>query len=60
MRDECTVSDKYLDAFRQDANKDIGGGMKYVLISYAHKQPSLSKVYNVVGNVCKVGANDVF
>ena len=59
VRDECTVSDKYLDASSQDANRHIGGGMKYVLTSHAHKQPSLSKVYDVAGNVCKVGANDV-
>eukprot|EP00957_Ditylum_brightwellii_P069080 5244060-Ditylum_brightwellii.AAC.1 len=50
VRDECTGSDKYLDVFHQDENRHIGGGMKYVLTSHAHKQPSLSKVYNVAGN----------
>ena len=59
MRDECTVSNKYLDVFCQDKNRHIGGGMKYVLTSHAHKQPSLSKVYDVAGNVCKVGVNDI-
>ena len=59
MRDECTVSVKYLDAFCEDANRHIGGGMKYVLTSHAHKLPSLSKVYDGAGNVCKDGANDV-
>ena len=59
VRDECTVSDKYLDAFCQDTNRHIGEGMKYVLTSHAHKQPSLLKVYDVAGNVCKVGVNDV-
>eukprot|EP00957_Ditylum_brightwellii_P153391 11674623-Ditylum_brightwellii.AAC.1 len=47
LRDECNVSDKYLYAFCQDANQQIGGGMKYVLTSHAHKQPSLPKVYDV-------------
>eukprot|EP00957_Ditylum_brightwellii_P027447 2074795-Ditylum_brightwellii.AAC.1 len=58
VRDECPVSDKYLGAFCQDANRHILRGMKYVLASHAHKRPSLSKVYDVAGNVCKVGAND--
>eukprot|EP00957_Ditylum_brightwellii_P115405 8801538-Ditylum_brightwellii.AAC.1 len=47
VRDECTVSDKYLDAFHQDTNRHIDGGMKYVLTSHAHKLPSLSKVHDV-------------
>eukprot|EP00957_Ditylum_brightwellii_P097817 7448800-Ditylum_brightwellii.AAC.1 len=59
LRDKCTVLDKYLDAFRQDANRRIGGGMKYVLTSHAHKLPSLSNVHNVAGDVCKVIAKDV-
>eukprot|EP00957_Ditylum_brightwellii_P026859 2030855-Ditylum_brightwellii.AAC.1 len=59
LRDECTISDKYLDAFCQDANRYIGGGMKYVLTSHVHKLPSLTKVYDVAGDVCEVGAKDV-
>eukprot|EP00957_Ditylum_brightwellii_P035660 2703797-Ditylum_brightwellii.AAC.1 len=59
VRDECRVSDKYLDAFRQNANRHIGGGTKYVLTSHVHKQPSLSKVYDVAENVCKVGVNGI-
>eukprot|EP00957_Ditylum_brightwellii_P034525 2617869-Ditylum_brightwellii.AAC.1 len=59
LRDKCTVSDKYLDAFCQDANRQIGGGMNYVLTSQAHKMPSLSKVYDVAGGVCTFGAKDL-
>eukprot|EP00957_Ditylum_brightwellii_P150760 11479222-Ditylum_brightwellii.AAC.1 len=59
VRDKCTVSDKYLDAFHQDANRQIGGGMKYVLTSHAHKLSSLSKVYDIAGDVRKVGAKNI-
>eukprot|EP00957_Ditylum_brightwellii_P069251 5257417-Ditylum_brightwellii.AAC.1 len=44
VRDGCTVSDKYFDAFHQDANWQIGGGMKYVLTSHAHQLSSISKL----------------
>eukprot|EP00957_Ditylum_brightwellii_P019361 1460774-Ditylum_brightwellii.AAC.1 len=47
VRDECTVSDKYLDAFLQDVSRHISGGMKYVLTSHAHELPPLSKVHDV-------------
>eukprot|EP00957_Ditylum_brightwellii_P022601 1704869-Ditylum_brightwellii.AAC.1 len=47
LRDKCTVSNKYLDAFCQDAQMHIGGGMKYGLISHSCKQSSLSEVYDV-------------
>ena len=33
--------------------------MKYVLTSHAHKLSSLSIMYNVAGDVCKVGAKDI-
>eukprot|EP00957_Ditylum_brightwellii_P144878 11034862-Ditylum_brightwellii.AAC.1 len=59
VRDECTVSDKYLDAFYQDSNRHIGGDMKYVLTSHAHKLPSLSKVYDIADDVCVFGAKDI-
>eukprot|EP00957_Ditylum_brightwellii_P098146 7477696-Ditylum_brightwellii.AAC.1 len=36
MRNEWTISDKYFDAFCQDANRHIDGGMKYVLTDSFH------------------------
>eukprot|EP00957_Ditylum_brightwellii_P096139 7324824-Ditylum_brightwellii.AAC.1 len=43
LRDGCTVSGKYFDAFCKDTNRKIGGGMNYVLTSHEHQLSTLSK-----------------
>eukprot|EP00957_Ditylum_brightwellii_P204772 15340808-Ditylum_brightwellii.AAC.1 len=46
LKDEYRVSDRYFDALCQDANRQIGGGIKYVLTSHTHQLISLYKMYD--------------